>query len=468
MSSTKKIFKTLFLSFLIATNFSPEIIAASEYTIDYPVLGFVATDRLIKAIEEENIYNIKSELASQYAQGQSVIRTMLNERDPAISIAWVINNLYNQHGKTLVQQAQIDEDDLVEEMLTTKNWAHAKKLNQECMTPLHYAATKEEIDNLLKQGIDINSKDFKGNSPLHHAIIHDDYNIAKYLIDCGANINIQNNEGCTPFYLAVRYNRYSLMKLLHHKNADINMPNTNHNYPFTSAIYHGHTNAVRFISECKNFKHLSDDNKNCYLDDLLKLKNKNGIYSLFQYLNKNEQNTIVRTIIQNEQLDDLQFLFDSGAININHFNDSSSNNLLVYAPTLAVAKFLIKNEINCNQQNKRGNTPLHCITNIEILQHLLNTSGVHTHVKNKNGQTPLEQSIKNNNFDKTCLFHACDMHLKYNPIYLYLLAKNPKTKGLFKDAALERATIDIWWNNGTIDIDLDNEYKLEDFKPTQE
>ena len=464
----KKTFKISIISCLLATIFSPEVIDASRNNIDNPVLAFVATDRLINAIEKEDFYSIEAELASQYAQGQSVIKTMLQKRDHTTSLAWVINNLHNQHGQTLAEQAQTDGDDLVEEMFTTKTKAHVEKLDHVLMTPLHCAITKQEVTNHLKKNANINAQDFNGNTPLHHAIMHNDYNIAKHLIDCGADVNIQNNEGGTPFYIATRYNHYSLIELLQHNNADINKPNINGNNPFASALFHGHTDAVRFISKCKNFQQPSTADKSMYVNELLKSKNKDGIYSLFRYLNDAEKNMLVRGIIKNELLDDLQLLLDSRAINVNCFDDNSGNNLLVYAPSVAAAKFLIKNEININQCNKKGNTPLHCITNTGILQCLLHTGVAQTQLKNKNGRTPLEQSITNNDVNKTGLFHSYGMHVDYDAIYLYLLAKNPRIKDLFKDAALAQATINIWWNNGTIDIDLDNEYKLEDFKPTQE
>ncbi|MFH1715551.1 MAG: ankyrin repeat domain-containing protein [Elusimicrobiota bacterium] len=50
---------------------------------------------------------------------------------------------------------------------------------------------------------DISIKDNAGNTALHYAVMHNDFNTAERLLALGANVNAQNSEGNTPMHLAL-------------------------------------------------------------------------------------------------------------------------------------------------------------------------------------------------------------------------------------------------------------------------
>jgi hypothetical protein len=72
-----------------------------------------------------------------------------------------------------------------------------------------YEAIKEgnltEVTKIVNTGIDINSIDQEGETPLHIALIDGRFKIAKYLINKGADVNARCNTGATPLIHAVRF-----------------------------------------------------------------------------------------------------------------------------------------------------------------------------------------------------------------------------------------------------------------------
>lgn len=60
------------------------------------------------------------------------------------------------------------------------------------------------VVNLLERGLDIESVDESGKTPLHHAATHGTEVAACYLIAYGANVEARDNEGNTPLLWAIR------------------------------------------------------------------------------------------------------------------------------------------------------------------------------------------------------------------------------------------------------------------------
>jgi protein phosphatase 1 regulatory subunit 12A len=73
---------------------------------------------------------------------------------------------------------------------------------------------KDEIEYLLKNGIDINTSNIYGLTALHQASIDNNLNMVKYLINQNANINYQDNEGWTPLHAAVYSGNIQIVKYL--------------------------------------------------------------------------------------------------------------------------------------------------------------------------------------------------------------------------------------------------------------
>merc|ERR1711990_74492 len=82
---------------------------------------------------------------------------------------------------------------------------------------LHDAARRGDLQRLqefLKDGKDVNSKDFKGVTPLGYAVGHDQLSVVKVLIDAKANVNDVDSAGNSAVHFAAGYGRVKVLEHL--------------------------------------------------------------------------------------------------------------------------------------------------------------------------------------------------------------------------------------------------------------
>ena len=78
----------------------------------------------------------------------------------------------------------------------------------------------EEIEELLAKGVDVNSKDASGDSPLAKASLLGKWRLVAILIDAGADVNAQGNHGRTALHQALRLRHHEVAALLLNRGAD--------------------------------------------------------------------------------------------------------------------------------------------------------------------------------------------------------------------------------------------------------
>ena len=79
------------------------------------------------------------------------------------------------------------------------------------------AVTEGEVDDLeslLKENVDVNSRDQEGMTPLHYATDRSFVEVATLLIKYNADIDVQDQQGETPLMLAVMCEHEDMVKLL--------------------------------------------------------------------------------------------------------------------------------------------------------------------------------------------------------------------------------------------------------------
>jgi ankyrin repeat protein len=100
-------------------------------------------------------------------------------------------------------------------------------------TPLHYVFSARRILNekdiipiinlLIKKGADVNSKDKKGQTPLHVALANNmGQNVIEALVEKGSDVNSKDKDGLTPFIFAIERDKFELAKKFIEKGADLN------------------------------------------------------------------------------------------------------------------------------------------------------------------------------------------------------------------------------------------------------
>ncbi|WP_100332974.1 ankyrin repeat domain-containing protein [Bacillus alkalisoli] len=95
------------------------------------------------------------------------------------------------------------------------------------------------ILKLVNSGTDIDIQDEDGRTPLMHAVIENDYEVAKLLMDNGANIDIQDNiSQAAALHFAAQQYALEIAKLMLSKNAIVDTKDKNGNTPLSDAVFY--------------------------------------------------------------------------------------------------------------------------------------------------------------------------------------------------------------------------------------
>jgi hypothetical protein len=106
----------------------------------------------------------------------------------------------------------------------------------------------EEVKLLIENGVNVNSQNTFGRTPLHVAVESGNLNLVKLLIEKGANLDIQDRDGRTPLHMAAMSNSLDIVKLLIEKGADVNVKDRNGQIPLQIGL-RSHQPDIRQYSE---------------------------------------------------------------------------------------------------------------------------------------------------------------------------------------------------------------------------
>ncbi|XP_055949112.1 serine/threonine-protein phosphatase 6 regulatory ankyrin repeat subunit A-like [Argiope bruennichi] len=156
-------------------------------------------------------------------------------------------------------------------------------------TPLHIAVWKKEeheqkseahlqvVRDLIHFGADVNRTDNLGNTPLHFAVCFRNYKMMEILLKCRAGINIQDSQGNTAMHYAIdncnllqwaisnykcpgdrKHADLKAVKLLMYYHADINLSNSLSETPLIWAVKEQNFQIVQILLEGGALHSLSD------------------------------------------------------------------------------------------------------------------------------------------------------------------------------------------------------------------
>ncbi|MBI5206976.1 MAG: ankyrin repeat domain-containing protein, partial [Candidatus Firestonebacteria bacterium] len=84
---------------------------------------------------------------------------------------------------------------------------------------------EDRVKYLINKGIDINTKDREGGSLLHYAVARNEKDIVEFIINKGADVDAKDIDGITPLHFAISKEYKEIIELLISKNADLNIKN---------------------------------------------------------------------------------------------------------------------------------------------------------------------------------------------------------------------------------------------------
>ncbi|MDX1924387.1 MAG: ankyrin repeat domain-containing protein [Rickettsiaceae bacterium] len=122
-----------------------------------------------------------------------------------------------------IEESKEDGDHATTEKTPEQIMQLNSELWEEIRKPHYYSL--DNIQELIRDGANVNQKKNEGNTPLHIACREGYTDIAELLINHGANVNKENNQGATPLYWACFNGETDLVKLLinHGANVDISI-----------------------------------------------------------------------------------------------------------------------------------------------------------------------------------------------------------------------------------------------------
>jgi len=115
---------------------------------------------------------------------------------------------------------------------------------------LHDAARRGDLQRLqefLQDGKDVNSKDFKGVTPLGYAVGHDQLSVVKVLIDAKANLNDVDSAGNSAVHFAAGYGRVKVLEHLLARGANASKVNKMGLTPVGAAQQNNQQQAVAIL-----------------------------------------------------------------------------------------------------------------------------------------------------------------------------------------------------------------------------
>lgn len=179
-------------------------------------------------INSENIKQIL-DFVPNYLKEKSTVRSTVNDS--------ILDRIFQQddEGYTSLHKAILSDahSSFIDKVLSiTPGSSYLNIKNDFGITPLHLAIILQQYDTihkLIDAGADLNTRTCSGKNSLHLAVLNDDTKSAEIILSAKSldnkllvSLDSWNLEGETCFYVASKNQNLELMELLRDKGADIN------------------------------------------------------------------------------------------------------------------------------------------------------------------------------------------------------------------------------------------------------
>lgn len=153
--------------------------------------------------------------------------TSVSSNNQSVSSDNIFQNDFLAEDGSVIQNAAVPASDgegmeVVKAVNSSDNISANTKKNIQIFFRAVYDNNTAVMENLLKDGFDINTMNENGENAVNVAIAAGSFNVLKYLIEKGANLNSTSDTGIPPLSQAIiEYNKQAIDMLLASKKIDM-------------------------------------------------------------------------------------------------------------------------------------------------------------------------------------------------------------------------------------------------------
>jgi len=315
--------------------------------------------------------------------------------------------------------------------------------------PLHLAIKNGKLDivsPLIESGIGLNFVDEFGYTPLHYAVVNEDLNAIRLLLEKKDNliIDAKTQKGETALYLAVQKGNLDIVKLLVDAGANIKEKDGNGFSPLKLAENLEYQEITEFLM--KKHKKLLQKNFSWFDGFTLPVEILLKIIKFTLYDGFDLKAIIKLAHINTKFRDSIMYLlsrkFPEIYQQILHFLCGDLKENEIYELFFQVAKhgyhkiiqWFLDKGVNVNAISRTGYTPLHLSASngqLEIVKLLLDRCA-NIEAKNKDDDTPLHFASKNGHLEVVKLLLDRDANIEAKDIWDYTSLHLAALKGDLK------------------------------------
>uniref|UniRef100_A0A8C0UHM1 Ankyrin 1 n=1 Tax=Cyanistes caeruleus TaxID=156563 RepID=A0A8C0UHM1_CYACU len=255
----------------------------------------------------------------------------------------------------------------------------------------------------LRNGVDINTCNQKGNTALHIAALAGQQDVVRELVNYGANVNAQSQKGFTPLYMAAQENHLEVVKFLLENGANQNVATEDGFTPLAVALQQGHENVVAHL--------INYGTKGKVRLPALHIAARNDDTRTAAVLLQNDPNadvlsktgfTPLHIAAHYENLSVAQLLLNRGAsVNFTPQNGITPLHIASRRGNIIMVRLLLDRGAQIETRTKDELTPLHCAArngHVRIAEILLD-HGAPIQAKTKNGLSPIHMAAQGDHLD---------------------------------------------------------------------